>query len=164
MALISNYLPSEYLSATSFLTKLHEICKLDTMVKKRVLVGYGIDVDAVSNHINTTVGGKPNLMNVSRGEHYHSKTQQYHVLLIEELGVFGATRGVERLLQLWERKNIKCSWYIPGHTIETFPEEMAKIRDAGHEMYAHYIPRSPGFLILTILRLVGYMDTLTSMM
>jgi hypothetical protein len=24
--------------------------------------------------------------------------------------------------------------YIPGHTIETFPEEMSKIRDAGHEM------------------------------
>lgn len=37
------------------------------MGKKRVLVGYGIDVDAVANHINTTVGGKPNLANVSRG-------------------------------------------------------------------------------------------------
>lgn len=38
-----------------------------TMGKKRVLVGYGIDVDAVSNHINSMVGGKPNLMNISRG-------------------------------------------------------------------------------------------------
>lgn len=34
---------------------------------KRVLVGYGIDVDAVANHINTTKGGPPNLTNVSRG-------------------------------------------------------------------------------------------------
>jgi peptidoglycan/xylan/chitin deacetylase (PgdA/CDA1 family) len=50
-------------------------------------------------------------------------------------GVFGATRGVERLLDLWQKYNIKASWYIPGHTIETFPTEMAKIRDAGHEMY-----------------------------
>ena len=49
-------------------------------------------------------------------------------------GVFGATRGVERLLDLWHKYNIKASWYIPGHTIETFPDEMAKIRDAGHEM------------------------------
>jgi hypothetical protein len=38
------------------------------MFKKRVLVGYGIDVDAVANHINTTVGGAPNLTNVSRGK------------------------------------------------------------------------------------------------
>jgi hypothetical protein len=50
-------------------------------------------------------------------------------------GVFGATRGIERLLALWEKKNIKCTWFTPGHTIETFPEQIAKIRDAGHEMY-----------------------------
>jgi hypothetical protein len=37
------------------------------MGKKRVLVGYGLDVDAVANHINTTKGGLPNLTNVSRG-------------------------------------------------------------------------------------------------
>lgn len=89
-----------------------------SMVKKRILVGYGIDVDAVSNHINTSVGGEPNLMNVSRG-------------------IFGATRGVERLLELWARKKMKCSWYIPGHTIESFPVEMARIRDAGHEVGLH---------------------------
>ncbi|KIV96854.1 hypothetical protein PV10_00670 [Exophiala mesophila] len=95
------------------------------MGKKRVLVGYGVDVDAVSNHINTMVGGKPDLMNISRG-------------------VFGATRGVERLLELYRRKNIKASWYIPGHTIESFPLEMSKIRDAGHEIglhgYTHEFP------------------------
>jgi len=42
------------------------------------------------------------------------------------------------------KKGIKCSWYIPGHTIETFPEEMSKIRDAGHEIglhgYTHEFP------------------------
>ncbi|KAL3421734.1 polysaccharide deacetylase family protein [Phlyctema vagabunda] len=88
------------------------------MPKKRVLVGYGIDLDAVANHINTVTGAAPNLCNISRG-------------------IFGATRGVERLLQLWERKNIKTSWYIPGHTLESFPNEMAKIRDAGHEIGLH---------------------------
>jgi hypothetical protein len=85
------------------------------------------------------------------------------MLLNNKPGVFGATRGVERLLQLWERKNIKCSWYIPGHTIETFPEEMAKIKDAGHEMYANDTPRSYRNLLMTLSRLVGYMDILTSM-
>lgn len=43
------------------------------MGKKRVLVGYGIDVDAVSGYLNTTVGGKPNLTNVSRGAHMCSQ-------------------------------------------------------------------------------------------
>ena len=40
---------------------------LREMGKKQVLVGYGLDVDAVANHINTTKGGPPNLTNVSRG-------------------------------------------------------------------------------------------------
>lgn len=102
------------------------------MGKKRVLVGYGIDVDAVANHINTTVGGKPNLTDVSRGMSLLECNKATGQLIL--IGVFGATRGVERLLALWDRKNIKASWYIPGHTIETFPDEMAKIRDAGHEM------------------------------
>lgn len=103
------------------------------MGKKRVLVGYGIDVDAVANHINTTVGGKPNLTNVSRGKFLFGVFCR-ETLLTFAKGVFGATRGVERLLGLWEKYSIKASWFIPGHTIETFPEEMAKIRDAGHEM------------------------------
>ncbi|KAL6410813.1 hypothetical protein AUP68_07245 [Ilyonectria robusta] len=37
------------------------------MGKKRVLAGYGIDVDAVAGHINTTDGSRPNTSNVSRG-------------------------------------------------------------------------------------------------
>jgi len=30
--------------------------------------------------------------------------------------------------------DIKASWYMPSHTILSFPEQMAKVRDAGHEM------------------------------
>ncbi len=84
------------------------------MVKK-ILVGYGIDVDAVSGWINTTTGQKADVTNISRG-------------------VFGATVGTDRLLQLFEKYNIKATWFIPGHSIESFPKQMAKVRDAGHEM------------------------------
>ncbi|KAG9779550.1 glucose 1-dehydrogenase, partial [Aureobasidium melanogenum] len=98
------------------------------MGKRRILVGYGIDVDACSSPINTRDGAKPDLTNISRG-------------------TFGATVGVPRLLDLWKKKNIKCSWYIPGHTLETFPEEMALIRDAGHEIGLHgYTHEYPGDL------------------
>jgi peptidoglycan/xylan/chitin deacetylase (PgdA/CDA1 family) len=82
---------------------------------KHVLCGYGIDVDAVSNWLNTQDGKLVDVTNVSRG-------------------VFGATVGTDRLLQMLDKYNIKASWYIPAHTLESFPKNMAKIRDAGHEM------------------------------
>jgi peptidoglycan/xylan/chitin deacetylase (PgdA/CDA1 family) len=37
-------------------------------------------------------------------------------------------------LKLFEKYEIKASWFIPGHTLETFPEECAMVRDAGHEI------------------------------
>ena len=33
--------------------------------------------------------------------------------------------------------NIKTTWFIPGHSLETFPEDMAAVRDAGHEIGLH---------------------------
>ena len=56
-------------------------------------------------------------------------------LLRRKLGLFAGTVGVRRLLKLFEKYNIKTTWFIPGHSLETFPEECAMIRDAGHEMY-----------------------------
>lgn len=46
--------------------------------------------------------------------------------------------GVRRLLKLFEKYGIKTTWFIPGHSLDTFPEECAIIRDAGHEMYDGY--------------------------
>lgn len=56
------------------------------------------------------------------------------------LGLFAGTVGVRRLLKLFAKYDIKTTWYIPGHSLDTFPEECAMIRDAGHEMYA--LPKS----------------------
>lgn len=50
-------------------------------------------------------------------------------------GIFGANVGTDRMLKLFEDHGIKASWYMPSHTILSFPEQMAKVRDAGHEMY-----------------------------
>jgi hypothetical protein len=84
------------------------------MVKK-VLVGYGIDVDAVSGWINTQNGSKADLANISRG-------------------IFGATVGTDRLLKMFDKYGIKATWFVPGHSIESFPQQMKKVHDAGHEM------------------------------
>jgi hypothetical protein len=51
-----------------------------------------------------------------------------------QTGLFAGTVGVRRLLKLFEKYDIKTTWFIPGHSLETFPEECAMIRDAGHEM------------------------------
>ncbi len=82
---------------------------------KKALVGYGIDVDAVSGWLNSTDGTPADVTNMSRG-------------------VFGATVGTDRLLKMLDKYNIKASWFIPAHSIESFPRQMAKVRDAGHEM------------------------------
>ena len=50
-------------------------------------------------------------------------------------GLFAGTVGIRRLLKLFSKYNITTTWFIPGHSLETFPEECAMVRDAGHEMY-----------------------------
>lgn len=51
------------------------------------------------------------------------------------LGIFAGTVGVRRLLKLFEKYGIKTTFFIPGHSLETFREECEMVRDAGHEMY-----------------------------
>lgn len=53
------------------------------------------------------------------------------------IGLWAGHVGTMRLLKLFEKYNIKATWFIPGHSLETFPEECAAIRDAGHEIGLH---------------------------
>lgn len=41
------------------------------------------------------------------------------------------------MLRLFEKYNIKTTWFIPGHSLETFPEQCAEVRNAGHEIGLH---------------------------
>ncbi len=51
-------------------------------------------------------------------------------------GEFGIV-GARRLLALMGRFNIKTSWFIPGHTLETYPDACRQVADAGHEIGHH---------------------------
>jgi len=53
------------------------------------------------------------------------------------LGLWAGTHGTRRLLKLFEKYSIKATWFIPGHSLETFPEDCAAVRDAGHEIGLH---------------------------
>jgi peptidoglycan/xylan/chitin deacetylase (PgdA/CDA1 family) len=52
-------------------------------------------------------------------------------------GEFGPRVGAPRLIELFRQYDIQTSWYVPGHTIETFPDAVKKVIDAGHELAHH---------------------------
>jgi peptidoglycan/xylan/chitin deacetylase (PgdA/CDA1 family) len=60
-------------------------------------------------------------------------------------GEFGRV-GAERLLALLARHQVPATWFIPGHTVDTFPETVRAIAAAGHEIghhnYCHENPRT----------------------
>jgi peptidoglycan/xylan/chitin deacetylase (PgdA/CDA1 family) len=51
-------------------------------------------------------------------------------------GDFGMV-GTERLLALLARVGITSTWFIPGHTIESYPASVAAVHAAGHEIGHH---------------------------
>lgn len=51
-------------------------------------------------------------------------------------GEFGAI-AVPRILELLADKSISTTWFIPGHTVETYPEVCREIVEAGHEVALH---------------------------
>ena len=59
-------------------------------------------------------------------------------------GEYGARVGVARILSLFKRLRLTATFFIPGHTVESFPEQTHDILDAGHEIahhsYAHIDP------------------------
>jgi peptidoglycan/xylan/chitin deacetylase (PgdA/CDA1 family) len=84
---------------------------------KEILCGFGVDVDAVAGWLGS-YGGEDSPDDISRG-------------------LFAGEVGSPRLLKLFERMQIKTTWFIPGHSIETFPEQMQAVADAGHEIGVH---------------------------
>ena len=51
-------------------------------------------------------------------------------------GEFGAV-AVPRILNTLSSRGIPSTWFIPGHTVETYPEQCAQIVRAGHEVGLH---------------------------
>ncbi len=50
---------------------------------------------------------------------------------------FGPRVGAPRLLSLLEREAIPSTWFVPGHTLITFPDSTATIVAGGHELACH---------------------------
>jgi peptidoglycan/xylan/chitin deacetylase (PgdA/CDA1 family) len=55
--------------------------------------------------------------------------------------------GAKRVLSLLGERQILSTWFIPGHTIDTFPSLCATIHDGGHEIGHHgYMHEAPSAL------------------
>jgi peptidoglycan/xylan/chitin deacetylase (PgdA/CDA1 family) len=52
-------------------------------------------------------------------------------------GEFGPRVGAPRILSLLAARGIPSTWFVPGHTLEAFPESTAAILDGGHELASH---------------------------
>lgn len=50
---------------------------------------------------------------------------------------FGVRVGAPRILELLRARGIASTWFVPGHTLETFPDSTAAILDGGHEIGCH---------------------------
>jgi len=62
-------------------------------------------------------------------------------------GEFGPNVALPRILDLLDKYGIATSWYIPGHTLETYPEQCRRVFAAGHEIGHHgWTHRSPAAL------------------
>ncbi len=91
----------------------------------KISVCLTFDFDAISIWVGPKKTKSPNL--ISRGE-------------------FGGKVGAERMLRLLDDEGIPSTWFMPGHTIETFPGICKEIADSGHEIgyhgYCHEGPSS----------------------
>ncbi len=84
---------------------------------KEIFCAFGVDVDAVGGWLGS-YGGEDSPLDISRG-------------------MFSGEVGTPRLVQLFDRFGIKTTWFVPGHSAETFPDQIKKVVDAGHELGVH---------------------------
>jgi peptidoglycan-N-acetylglucosamine deacetylase len=50
---------------------------------------------------------------------------------------FGVRVGAPRILSLLAERGIASTWFVPGHTLTTFPESTEAILAGGHELACH---------------------------
>ena len=70
---------------------------------KEIVCAFGTDVDSVAGWLGS-YGGGDSPSDIQRG-------------------IFASEVGIIRLLNLFKKYKLKTTFFIPGHSIETFPNE-----------------------------------------
>ncbi|KAH7325618.1 polysaccharide deacetylase family protein [Stachybotrys elegans] len=87
---------------------------------RRVKIALSVDFDAVSHWLGT-------------GCHKDNNMADY------SSGIFAGQVGVYRLLDMFKKNRVadKVTWFIPGHTAETFPAAAQAVFESGAEIGLH---------------------------
>jgi len=105
---------------------MQKVGKVNLPEGKTIAVNLGFDFDSSSIWMNSFEEKSP--VFISRGE-------------------FGAEVGVPRILKLLDKYNLKGTFFVPGHTADTYPEICKMILEQGSEIGHHgYIHEDPTFL------------------
>src|SRR5438105_11188728 len=93
---------------------------------KEILCAFGVDVDAVAGWLGS-YGGEDSPLDISRG-------------------MFSGEVGTPRLVKLFERFGIKTTWFVPGHSVESFPKQirLVPVEGAGTNQVVLMTKRSNG--------------------
>lgn len=88
--------------------------------KRRLRICLSVDFDAISGYLGT-------------GHDEQNTLSDYSA------GLFSANVGVGRLLRLFKKYDIsdKLTWFIPGHSLETFPDQAKAVVESGAEIGLH---------------------------
>ncbi|PYH79368.1 putative xylanase/chitin deacetylase [Aspergillus uvarum CBS 121591] len=88
--------------------------------RNKIRIAVSIDLDAVSGWLGT-------------GQHPDNILADYSA------GFFAARVGVPRLIRMLKKLNLadRCTWFIPGHSAESFPNEVRQVVESGCEIGLH---------------------------
>ncbi|KAL2211221.1 glucose 1-dehydrogenase [Sarocladium strictum] len=91
-----------------------------TLRRRKMRISISVDFDAISGYMGTGHCAQNTIADYSAG-------------------LFGANVGVDRLLKVFRSNGIsdKVTWFIPGHSMETFPRQTKSIIDSGAEIGLH---------------------------
>ncbi|KAH7024851.1 uncharacterized protein B0I36DRAFT_376654 [Microdochium trichocladiopsis] len=107
-------------SSAATTTSIPSSLSLSPSRPRKVKIALSVDFDAVSHWLGT-------------GCHAHNNMADY------SSGIFAGQVGVYRLLDLFKSHGVadKMTWFIPGHTSETFPEAAQAVFASGAEIALH---------------------------
>lgn len=93
---------------------------MQSRAKRKVQVALSVDFDAISGLLGTGKNDANNKADYSQG-------------------FFAGTVGVHRLIKLFKKHDVaaKVTWFLPGHSIETFFEATKAVKDSGCEIALH---------------------------
>ncbi|PYH96668.1 polysaccharide deacetylase family protein [Aspergillus ellipticus CBS 707.79] len=113
-------LPTEQPPPTTTTTLTTIPASLPDPKRNKIRVTISIDLDAVSGWLGT-------------GHHPDNILADYSA------GFFAARVGVPRLLRMLKKLHLadRCTWFIPGHSAESFPDEVQQVVESGCEIGLH---------------------------